>query len=111
MTHSKPRLISVGWSMTSSPGLTLMTIAWPVVLPAKPGAVDTASATNSIMFFIGRSWDMSIGLGLARSPRRDVSVDELERAFDRFDDHRLHLGSVPVGIDVTERGIEEGVNA
>src|SRR2546422_40558 len=79
MTHSKPRLISVGWSMTSSPGLTLMTIAWPVVLPAKPGAVSTVSATNSIMFFIGRSWDR---------PRRDVSVDELEHPVDRFDDDR-----------------------
>jgi hypothetical protein len=40
-------------------------------------------------------------------PGRDVSVDELEHPFDRFDDHRLHLGSVPVGFDVAERGIED----
>src|SRR5207247_3177603 len=46
-------------------------------------------------------------LRLARRPRRDVSVDELEHPFDRFDDHRLHLGSVPVGFDVAERGIED----
>ena len=50
-------------------------------------------------------------LRLARRPRRDVSVDELERPFDRFDDHRLHLGSVPVGFDVAERGIEDAALA
>jgi hypothetical protein len=34
----------------------------------------------------------STALRSARRPWRDVSVDKLEHPFDRFDDHRLHLG-------------------
>src|SRR5947209_6256034 len=57
MTHSKPRLMSVGWSTTNSPGWTLTTTACAVARSPRPGAVNTVSAASKVTCF---KWTISM---------------------------------------------------
>src|SRR5678815_3814652 len=87
MSHSKPRLISVGWSMTNSPGLTLFPFSAALALSQQGNRFRRKSAAKQVLnhhfvFFIATfrdSWNESVYGPVGRGTIGLDAVDEIHR--------------------------------
>src|SRR5579863_2611227 len=87
MTHSKPRLISVGWSMTNSPGWTLSAFPAALALSRKWSRSGRTRAARKIaghhfVFFIAAFRDSeneSVYGSVGRGTIGRDAVDEIQR--------------------------------
>src|SRR5580765_541588 len=95
MTHSKPRLMSVGWSTTNSPGLTLRTTACAGARSPKTGAANTVIATSKLTCF---TWTSNSSIGVARQTNHLGSIDANPEA-----------GAAQVGLDSNWRHFDSAI--